>query len=193
MSEPVTGTLRLIDLEGEARARALPVLEAGFTGVYRWHAKRTLRKVRRVRAVELDSIVVGVSLLERLVPEVGYVYYLSVLPSHRRAGVGSLLLDDALSLFRSESIEVVYAAVPRDNRPSLALFASRGFRLTERKERGYREGGLGAWGLRSRMWVVSGEELLGLRIAPSSGSVAAGDPTGSRGGSKRPTDPDETA
>jgi ribosomal protein S18 acetylase RimI-like enzyme len=61
--------------------------------------------------------------------------------------------------------EVVYAAAEEDNAGSIALFRSRGFRVVERKELGYREGGLGAWGLRSRMYLVGGEVLLGLRVA----------------------------
>ncbi len=166
MNERVERGAGPIDLEGAARERALAVLEAGFTGVYRWHAKRTLRHVSWVRAVERDGTVVGVSLLERIVPEVGYVYYIAVLPELRRSGVGSQLLDDALSFFRAQGVEVVYAAVQEGNRASLSLFVSRGFRVTERKELSFREGGLGAWGLRSRMWVVSGEALLGLRLAP---------------------------
>jgi ribosomal protein S18 acetylase RimI-like enzyme len=158
--------MRLIDLDGEAREQAVPTLKEGFVGIYRWHAKRTLRTVSRVRAAFVGEAIVGVALLERLVPEVGYVYYLSVGLAHRKHGVGGVLLDDALSHFRSEGAEVVYGAVEEENRASLALFRSRGFRTVERKELSYRDGGLGAWGLRSRMWIVSGEVLLGIRIAP---------------------------
>ncbi len=159
------GTLRLIELEGQARERAVPVLIDSFTGVYRWHAKRTLRTVGRVRAAELDGELVGVSLLEKLLPEVAYVYYIAVRPAHRRGGVAGTLLDDALAAFRRDGTEVVYAAVQEDNVASVQLFVSRGFRATEKHEPSYREGGLGAWGLRSRMWVVRGEILLGLRLA----------------------------
>ena len=162
----------LIDLEGPARERAVPVLVDSFTGIYRWHAKRTLRSIPSVRAVEIDSRVVGVSMLERLVPEVGYVYYIAVAAADRRHGVAGRLLDDALQRFKREGVEVVYAAVREENLASERLFASRGFRATERKERSYQEGGLGAWGLRSRMWVVSGEILMGLRVAPPARHVS---------------------
>jgi ribosomal protein S18 acetylase RimI-like enzyme len=157
--------LTLTDLVGEAREHAVPVLKEGFVGIYRWHAKRTLREVSRVRAAEVGGEVLGVSLLERLTPEVGYVYYLSVSLAHRRRGVGGALLDDALAGFGRDGVEVVYGAVEEDNDASLALFRSRGFRGVERKETSYRDGGLGAWGLRSRMWLVGGEVLMGLRIA----------------------------
>jgi ribosomal protein S18 acetylase RimI-like enzyme len=165
MVGPDAPRLRLTILEGEAREAAIPVIRQGFEGIYRWHAKRTLHSVSVVRAAWLGTELVGVSMLERLVPEVGYVYYLSVATAHRHRGVGATLLDDALGRFRSEGVEVAYAAVEEDNAPSLALFRSRGFRRVERKETSYREGGLGAWGLRSRMWVVSGEVLLGLRLS----------------------------
>lgn len=157
--------LRITTLEGEARDQAIPVLKDGFEGIYRWHAKRTLRSVSVVRAAWIGPDLVGVSMLERLVPEVGYVYYLSVSARHRRRGVGAALLEDALARFRAEGIQVVYGAVEDDNMPSLLLFRSRGFRIVERKETSYRDGGLGAWGLRSRMWLVGGEVLLGLRIS----------------------------
>ncbi|MGA8663604.1 MAG: GNAT family N-acetyltransferase [Thermoplasmata archaeon] len=156
-----------VDLSLSDREEAVPVIIDSFEGVYRWHAKRTLREASRVRAIRDEGRVVGVSMLERLAPEVGYVYYLAVARSHRARGLGRVLLDDALELFDREKVEVVYAAAEEDNVPSLALFRSRGFRLVERKELGYREGGLGAWGLRSRMRIVGGEVLLGKRIAPA--------------------------
>jgi ribosomal protein S18 acetylase RimI-like enzyme len=168
----------LLDLVGEARERAVPVLIDSFSGIYRWHAKRTLRSVPTVRAAVLRSEVVAVSLLDRLEPEVGYVYYIATLAKHRRRGFGLRLLDDALELFRRDGAEVVFAAVREENAASRQLFERRGFRATERKELSYREGGLGAWGLRSRMWVVSGEVLLGVRLAPPGTSRGRRAPSG---------------
>jgi len=155
---------RFVDLVGAERERAVPVIRDGFVGIYRWHAKRTLREVPTVRAVEQGGEVVAVSLLDRLAPEVGYVYYIVVLSPLRGRRVGSALLDDALAIFRAASAWVVYAAVQADNAPSRRLFERRGFRTVERKETGWRDGGLGAWGLRSRMRLVPGELLLGLRL-----------------------------
>jgi ribosomal protein S18 acetylase RimI-like enzyme len=159
----------LVDLAGADRARAVPVIRDGFEGIYRWHAKRTLRDIARVRAAIAEDTVVGVSMLERLVPEVGYVYYIVVLSPWRRHGIAARLLDDALAWFAREGARVAYAAAEEDNRASIALFRSRGFRLVDRREVGFREGGLGAWGLRSRMRIVHGEVLLGLRLAPEPG------------------------
>jgi ribosomal protein S18 acetylase RimI-like enzyme len=172
MADGARAELRITTLEGDAREAAIPVIKDGFTGIYRWHAKRTLREVSVVRgAWEADELV-GIAMLEHLAPGVGYVYYVSVRLDRRRGGVGQALLDDALARFRTEQLEVAYAAVEEDNEPSLALFRSRGFRVVERKETSYRDGGLGAWGLRSKMWIVSGEILLGLRLRPASGPSA---------------------
>ena len=169
--------LRLVDLAGAERERAVPVIRDGFVGIYRWHAKRTLREVPTVRAVTRDGEVVGVSLLDRLAPEVGYVYYIVVLSALRRRGIARALLDDALASFGASGAWVVYAAVQADNLPSRRLFERRGFRSVERKETGWREGGLGAWGLRSRMRLVPGELLLGLRLAAAAegGAAATGE------------------
>lgn len=163
--------LSAIDLSGEHRELAIPILIDSFVGIYRWHAKRTLRRISIVRGAVDENQLVGVSMLEYLVPGVGYVYYIAVRRAHRKLRVGTFLLDDALDLFRSQRAEIVYAAAEEDNAASLALFRSRGFRIVERDERGYREGGLGAWGLRSKMMVVHGEVLLGLRINPVGTSV----------------------
>ena len=176
--------LPVVDLEGADRERAVPALKDGFTGIYRWHAKRTLRTATRVRAIVLAGEVVAVSVLERLDPQVGYVYYLATRAGHRREGLGRRLLDDALQLFRAEGVSVVYGAAEEDNAPSIALFRSHGFRTVERKELSYREGGLGAWGLRSRMTLVGGELLFGLRIAPpttSNGSSEGSSPAAGSG------------
>jgi ribosomal protein S18 acetylase RimI-like enzyme len=161
---------RIIDLGDDDRERAMPLLIESFEGIYRWHAKRTLHRIERVRGLEIDGTLAGISMLERLAPEVGYVYYLAVRANRRRQGVGHRLLEDAMNLFRTEGAKIIYAAAEEDNAPSLALFRSHGFRPIERKELGYQEGGLGAWGLRSRMMLVSGEVLLGRWLqAPVSG------------------------
>jgi len=159
----------LIDLEGDARERAVPLIIDSFVGIYRWHAKRTLRRVTTVRGAERGGELRAVAMLERLVPGVGYVYYIAVARAHRREGLGGRLLDDALARFRETGMRIAYAAAEEDNRPSIALFESRGFRTVGRDEPSYLEGGLGARGLRTRMMLVSGEVLLGrtLDTAPT--------------------------
>jgi ribosomal protein S18 acetylase RimI-like enzyme len=163
--------LRAVDLAGSEREKAVPILIESFVGIYRWHAKRTLRHISFVRGAMDGDQLVGVSMVEDLAPGVGYVYYIAVSRSYRKHKVGTFLLDDALGRFRSQRAEIVYAAAEEDNAASIALFKSRGFRVIERDEPGYREGGLGAWGLRSKMMVVHGEVLLGVRLNPPGTSV----------------------
>jgi ribosomal protein S18 acetylase RimI-like enzyme len=160
-----------VDLPESERERAVPVLLDSFTGIYRWHAKRTLREVGRVRAIQDGGRVVAITMLEVLVPAVGYVYYVAVAASHRGRGLSSRLLDDALAIFRAGGQSVVYVATEPENRPMVAGLERRGFRTVERKEPGYAEGGLGAWGLRSRMTLVSGEVLYGLRVRAWAGTT----------------------
>ena len=168
MAPPLT---EVEDLVGSDRDAAIPCIRGSFTGIYRWHAKRTLREVERVRVFrDLAGTVIAVAMTELLVPEAGYVYYVAVDPAWRRHGLGARLVDDALEHFRRVRASVVYAAVELDNESSLGLFRSRGFRVVERRELGFREGGLGAWGLRSRMRLVYGEVLLGLDIRESAAS-----------------------
>ncbi len=166
-ADPGRHPIRLADLPKEERSTAIPTLKESFEGYYRWHAKRTLRDVERVRVARLGGQVVAVSMFERLRPEVGYVNYLAVARAYRRAGFGGRLLDDALRRLKGEGVEVVFAAAETSNQRSLALLRSRGFRRTRRKERTWSEGGLGAWGLRSRMHIVSGEVIVGLRLRPA--------------------------
>jgi ribosomal protein S18 acetylase RimI-like enzyme len=154
----------IVDLDTSGRERAVPVIIDSFEGIYRWHAKRTLHRIPIVRGAVAGDNIVGVSMLERLTPEVGYVYYLAVRKAYRKRGLGHALLDDALTLFQRTGATIAYAAAEEDNAPSLALFRSRGFRLIARDELNYQYGGLGAWGLRSRMMLVSGEVLLGRRL-----------------------------
>lgn len=159
-------SVELIDLEGSDRERAVPVVIDSFVGIYRWHAKRTLRQVSHVRAAVVGSELAAVAMLERLDAALGYVYYIAVRRPFRRRGLAARLLDDALDRFRRGGVRVVWAAAEADNAGSIALFRSRGFRTVSKQEPGYLEGGLGARGYRSKMWIVSGEVLLGLRLAP---------------------------
>lgn len=154
------------DLPRAEREGARPLVKACFKGFYRWHANRCLRDVETVRTIRSPEGIVALTILELLAPEAGYVTYVMVDPAHRLQGLGAALLDDALVHFRHVGAEVVYAAVGEQNEASRRLFLSRGFKAVERKELGYREGGLGAWGLRSQMRLVPGELLLGLRLRP---------------------------
>jgi ribosomal protein S18 acetylase RimI-like enzyme len=184
--------LPFVDLAGTERERAIPVLRDSFVGIYRWHAKRQLREVDRVRGIVDGSEVVAASLLTKLVPEAGYVYYLAVASARRRQGLGRRLMDDALEWFRQEKVEVVYAAVEDDNPPSLSLFRSAGLRIVTKDESSYLDGGLGARGLRTKMWIVPGELLLGLRLRERAGPAGRQEPETTQGGLSDGADPAPT-
>lgn len=171
-----TDRVEIAELVDAGRDEALPVLEASFDGYYRWHARRALREVTTVRAARRGGTVVGVALLDQIAAAVGYVFYLAVAPEHRRRGLGTRLLDDALQWFRSAGDAVVYAAVGGRNVPSRRLFGSRGFREVRRDELDHRLGGLGARELHSRMRLVWGEVLLGLRLASAAAPAGPPDP-----------------
>ena len=175
------------ELSRETRERAIPILRESFEGIYRWHAKRTLLRVPIARMVEVEGAVAGVSLLEWLDPTVAYVYYLFVGRAFRNRGIGGRLLDDALDRFRNGGAEVVFAAHEDENVASRRLFLARGFREVDRSEPPVQEGGLGARGYRSRMMVVAGESLLGLRLARAGGADSLTGPTpGSTGRGQDP-------
>ncbi len=165
---PQSPSLRISELNGRAREHAIPILKESFTGVYRWHAKRTLREIATVRGAKVGRDIVGVSLIENLLPEVGYDSYIFDGRATRRRGVGARLLDDAVGRFRRGTASVAYSVAT--NRASAGLLRSRGFRRVARRELGWREGGLGAWGLRSRMRIIAGEVLFGRRLDRSPGT-----------------------
>jgi len=156
----------IFDLAPSDRERAVPALRESFTGIYRWHAKRTLRDIGTVRAIAVGGEVAAVAMLEQFDADVAYVYYLFVGSRWRRRGLAGRLLDDAVLRFRRAGARVVYAACEEENSASRRLFASRGFREVTPEEPTWREGGLGARGYRSRMWVVRGEVLLGRWLTP---------------------------
>jgi len=153
----------IVTLRRPARSQAVPTLRDSFVGYYRWHAKRTLREVDQVRAIREGKRVVALVMFEELVRGVGYVNYLAVARDHRREGMGKRLLDEALAVLRRRGSFIVFSAAARSNRASIALLESRGFRRTRRSERSWVDGGLGAWGLRSRMHIVAGEVVLARR------------------------------
>jgi ribosomal protein S18 acetylase RimI-like enzyme len=144
----------------ESRITLHSILEECFSGLYRWHAKRVLSSVRWVRQATQGNTPVGLAMLRMISERSGYLYYVAVIPSRRRAGLGGLLLDDALRILKAEGAGEVLACVRSDNAPSLRLFRSRGF-----KQRGFfelvrRRGFLKVATLWMRMVAVPGEKVL---------------------------------
>jgi ribosomal protein S18 acetylase RimI-like enzyme len=144
----------------DSREHLLPCLEECFAGMYRWHAGRTLRTVRWVREAMLAGAPAGLAMLTMLGRTTGYVYYVAVTASQRKAGVGGHLLDDAIRLLQSAGVREILACVQVNNIPSVRLFQSRGFARTRFRERMQSEGLIGAAALWMRMVVAPGEMVL---------------------------------
>ena len=152
--------LETIDVPVEKRAELEWILEESFEGWYLRHSKGTLRNVEVVRAAMLSNRPVGLVMLKTLEPGVGYVYYIAVAKTHRKKGIGKLLLEDALRLFKDAGAQEVFASVEEDNEPSERLFGSEGFTRTSFIEVSKKHGNLRTINMYRMMVVVPGEVLL---------------------------------
>ena len=79
----------------------------------------------------------GALLLSCLVPE-GEVYRLAVLPTHRRRGIGRLLLTRGLSLLREAGVRQMYLDVRAGNTAAIGLYRALGFLECGRRANYYR-------------------------------------------------------
>jgi ribosomal protein S18 acetylase RimI-like enzyme len=155
MNPPVT----IEDALHAGRTSLLPLLDECFYGVYRWHARRTLRAVPWVRVAMRDGEQIGVAMLTMLAPGSGYLYYIAVKPSQRAAGVGRLLLDDTVRVLRGAGAREIFACIRPDNVPSIRLMRSRGFARRRFSELARSKGVASAVMLWIRMMAVPGEEV----------------------------------
>lgn len=152
--------IEITDVPAEKRAGLDWILEESFEGWYLWHSKKTLRDVELVRTAMSSGKPVGLVMLKTLEGTVGYVYYIAVARASRNKGVGKLLVDDAVRLFRASNVTEVFASVEKNNEPSEALFASEGFTKTSFSEVSKRHGSLHTVNMYRAMTVVPGEILL---------------------------------
>jgi ribosomal protein S18 acetylase RimI-like enzyme len=143
----------------ETRPSFLPLLDQSFAGIYRWHARRTLRSAPWVRGATRGTVPVGVAMLALLGGSTGYVWYVAVAPSERAAGIGGLLLDDALRVVRAAGARETLACVRSDNAPSIRLFRSRDFVETGFRELVRSRGLVSAALLWLRMVAAPGEKV----------------------------------
>ncbi|MDG6920193.1 MAG: GNAT family N-acetyltransferase [Nitrososphaerota archaeon] len=143
-----------------SRGTLWSILEESFEGLYLRHSKRTLDEIETVRVARRSGAPVGLIMVKKLAPKVGYVYYVAVARSERGKGIAAMLLEDALEKFKSEGIDDVYASVEEDNVPSGRLFAAHGFSRTGMVEVAKRFGALHAVSMYRVMMVVPGEVLL---------------------------------
>ncbi len=158
-------SLAIVDVPKGKRASLEWILGESFEGWYLMHSKRTLRDIELVRAATSSGKPVGLVMLKTLGKGIGYVYYIAVARADRKKGIGKLLLEDALSHFKTSGAEEVFASVEEDNKPSEALFSSEGFKPTSFNEVSKRHGSLHTLNMYREMLVVPGEVLLRKAIA----------------------------
>ena len=150
----------IMDVPAGKREELEWILDESFEGWYLWHSKKTLRDVELVRAAMSSGRPAGLVMLKTLEGTVGYVYYIAVARANRQKGVGKLLLENALRLFKDSNLKEAFASVEKNNEPSEALFASEGFTKTSFGEVSKRHGSLHAANMYRAMTVVPGEILL---------------------------------
>jgi ribosomal protein S18 acetylase RimI-like enzyme len=154
------------DVAFESRGRLTPIVDQSFHGIYRWHARRILRSVTWVRQAAISETPIGLTMSTMIAPDLGYLYYIAVIPSARSAGVGGLLLDDALVRLQSAGAWEVLACVREDNTASLRLLESRSFAKTTFRGFVRSKGFLSAARLWVRMVVAPGEQVFQRTFPP---------------------------
>jgi ribosomal protein S18 acetylase RimI-like enzyme len=157
--------IEITDVPSGKRRELDWILEESFEGWYLWHSKKTLRDVELVRAAVSSGKPAGLVMLKTLEGTVGYVYYIAVAKASRNKGIGKLLLENALQLFKASNLKEAFASVEKENEPSEALFASEGFSKTGFGEISKKHGSLNAANMYRAMTVVPGEILLRKAIA----------------------------
>ncbi len=117
----------------DGRPEDAPAIERiarrSFDPVYAFFAIRGRRHAWPLLVDEEDGAVVAFlegRLFDRT-PPIGYVYFVAVDPDRRRHHAGRALVEEALRRFRERGAFRVFAAVPRTNEPSMALFHGLGF------------------------------------------------------------------
>lgn len=144
----------------DKRRSARWLLDEGFSGIYRMHARYTLKRADIALVATAGGREKGLVLIDRLTPKIGYVYYIAVARDFRHMGLGGRLLDSALRLMREEGIEEVYAVREEDNIGAQALFNSRKFEEVNLHDFTRRFGYLRSLRLRRQMTMVRGETLM---------------------------------
>lgn len=152
--------MKIIDVPAAQRSSLKWILDESFEGWYLRHSTRTLREIETVRAAIASDKPIGLTMLRSVEGKVGYVFYIAVARANRKQGIGKILIEDALRLFKNAGLPEVFASVEEDNEPSERLFTSEGFARTSFTEVSKEYGHLHALNMYRTMWVVPGEVLL---------------------------------
>lgn len=157
--------LVVVDVPKKNRTGLDWILDESFEGWYLWHSRKTLRDVEIVKAAMLSHKPVGLVMLKTLEEGVGYVYYIAVARRQRKKGIGKLLLNHSLKVFKDSGVKEIFASVEEDNAPSEALFAAEGFERTNYADVSKEHGSLHTLYMYREMTVVPGEILLRKTLA----------------------------
>ena len=152
--------ISIVDVPEEKRSELEWILGESFEGWYLMHSMRTLHHIETVRAAMSAGKPVALVMLKILDGSIGYVYYIAVAKSQRKKGIGNLLLEDSLRIFKDEGVKEVFASVEDENVPSERLFASEGFVPTSFGEVSKNYGSVHTVNMYRIMTVVPGEILL---------------------------------
>jgi ribosomal protein S18 acetylase RimI-like enzyme len=152
--------ITIIDVPSKQRNGLEWILHESFEGWYLMHSEKTLQHIELVRAAMSSGKPVGLVMLKILEGTIGYVYYIAVAKAQRKKGIGKLLLEDSLRIFKARGMQEIFASVEHDNVASEALFASEGFTQTSFSEVSRKHGNLHTVNMYREMLVVPGEILL---------------------------------
>lgn len=93
----------------------------------------------RYVVAQVGDEVVGHAVVS-VVADVSELQRIAVGGAHRRAGLATALLDEAVRLARGEGADRLLLEVREDNAGALAFYAARGFEEIDRRRRYYRDG-----------------------------------------------------
>jgi ribosomal-protein-alanine N-acetyltransferase len=85
-------------------------------------------------------VVVGHAVVSALA-DISELQRIAVDATHRRRGLATSLLEEAVGLARSEGADRMLLEVREDNAGAIAFYAARGFAEIDRRPRYYRDGG----------------------------------------------------
>jgi len=88
---------------------------------------------------EQDGAVVGHAVAS-VVADIAELQRIAVNADHRRRGLATALLDEAVALAVREGAERLLLEVRENNQPALAFYAAHGFVEVDRRPRYYRDG-----------------------------------------------------
>ncbi len=92
----------------------------------------------RAYAVEQDGGVLAGYALASVAADQGEILNLGVDPAAQRRGLGRLLLDAMLDMFRREQVASVFLEVRQSNEAAIRLYGAAGFRPLSTRRRYYR-------------------------------------------------------